>query len=172
MKLIDRIAYAGDAGFYQLIPQAVVMPQNEEEIRQLFFLSAEIKCPLVFRAAGTSLSGQAITDGILVDIGKYWLQSKVIEAGKSILVQPGIIGSRVNSILSKFGRKIGPDPASINAAMMGGILSNNASGMCCGVTYNSYHTLRSVRFMLPSGNTFDTSLNDHYSLFEKNEPQI
>lgn len=171
-SLVDRIAYAGDAGFYQLIPEAVVQPVNETEIAKLFALSAVAKLPLVFRAAGTSLSGQSITSGILVDIGKHWQQAQPENGGNSIKVQPGIIGAQVNQKLKKFGRKMGPDPASINAAMMGGILSNNASGMCCGVTYNSYHTLQTIRFMLPNGNIYDTALPEHYGLFEQQEPVL
>jgi len=171
-SLVERIAYAGDAGFYQLIPEAVVQPADEAEIAQLFAFSARTNIPLVFRAAGTSLSGQSITNGILVDIGKHWQKADVLEEGKTVRVQPGIIGARVNQQLQKFGRKIGPDPASINAAMMGGILSNNASGMCCGVTYNSYHTLKTIRFMLPNGNVYDTAYQEHYEKFEKQEPVL
>ena len=171
-SLVERIAFAGDAGFYQMIPEAVVQPENEHEIGELFRLSQQTGVPLVFRAAGTSLSGQSITNGILVDIGKHWQKAEVLDEGKTVQVQPGIIGSRVNQHLQKFGRKIGPDPASINAAMMGGILSNNASGMCCGVTYNSYHTLKTIRFMLPNGNVYDTANPEHYEKFEKQEPEL
>jgi D-lactate dehydrogenase len=171
-SLVERVAYAGDAGFYQLIPRAVVQPENEAEVAALFQLSQNHQVPLVFRAAGTSLSGQAITNGILVDIGKHWLHAKVLDNGKAIEVQPGLIGARVNMLLSKYGRKMGPDPASINAAMMGGILSNNASGMCCGVAYNSYHTLKSISIMLPNGNKYDTAISSHYQDFEQQEPVL
>ncbi|WP_315822341.1 FAD-binding protein [Paraflavitalea speifideaquila] len=64
-------------------------------------------------------------------------------------------------------QKIGPDPASINSAMMGGIISNNASGMCCGVQKNSYHTIRHIRFMLPNGMNFSTEIPEDYHRFEK-----
>lgn len=171
-SLLDRVSYAGDAGFYQLIPRAVVIPRTEAEIQELFDLCRSRKLPLVFRAAGTSLSGQAITDGILVDVGKFWLKSHILDEGRFIRVQPGIIGARVNMMLATYGTKIGPDPASINAAMMGGILSNNASGMCCGVAYNSYHTLQSIRFMLPSGHVYDTAVQDHYPLFEERDKAL
>jgi D-lactate dehydrogenase len=171
-SLVERIAFGGDAGFYQMIPVAVVQPENEKEIASLFRLSQEYSVPLVFRAAGTSLSGQSITNGILVDIGKHWQKAEVMDDGKTVCVQPGIIGSRVNLKLLEFGRKIGPDPASINAAMMGGILSNNASGMCCGVTYNSYHTLKTIRFMLPNGNVYDTAKPGDYGKFEQKETDL
>ena len=165
-SLVEKLAYAGDAGFYQLIPEAVVQPADEEEVARLFGISRQFGIPLVFRAAGTSLSGQSITNGILVDIGKHWGKAEIGDHGNWIKTQPGIIGARVNQLLRPYGRKMGPDPASINAAMMGGILANNASGMCCGVAYNSYHTLRSIRFMLPDGSIYDTGHADDYHRFE------
>jgi D-lactate dehydrogenase len=82
-------------------------------------------------------------------------------------VQPGITGAMVNAFLKKYQRKIGPDPSSINAAMMGGILSNNASGMCCGVKLNSYHTTKYIRFILPDGKKFSTEIKEDYARFEK-----
>jgi len=164
-RLIDVMAYANDAGFYHLIPKAVVQPISVQEVKQLFQLSHQQKIPLVFRAGGTSLSGQSITDGILVDIGKHWRGIEPLENGKLVKVQPGIIGSMVNAYLKPYKRKIGPDPSSITAAMMGGILSNNSSGMCCGVAYNSYHTMQSIHFVLPNGNNYNTADNNSYDLF-------
>lgn len=168
-SLVDRVAWAGDAGFYQLIPIAVVLPSGEAQIKQLFHLSRKYQTPLVFRAAGTSLSGQSITNGILVDVSRFWQQATVLHQGKTVQVQPGIIGAKVNHLLSRYGKKIGPDPASINAAMMGGILANNASGMCCGVAHNSYHTLTGIRFMLPDGSVYDTRNPDDYARFENEQ---
>jgi len=149
-RIIDRIAFASDASLYRLIPRAVVQPMNSDEMRRLFQFSRERKIPLTFRAGGTSLCGQAITDGILVDIGRYWRLGTVEENGRLVRVQPGLIGQQANQMLKRYATKIGPDPASISAARMGGILANNASGMCCGVSQNAYHTLRSMTFLLPS----------------------
>lgn len=163
--LVDRYGYAGDAGFYYLLPQAVVQPDCEEDIRILFRFSREHGIPLTFRAGGTSLSGQSITDGILVDISKHWKRVAPFDEGRKVKVQPGVIGGHVNHALQPFSRKIGPDPASIGAALMGGILSNNSSGMCCGVAYNSYHTVQSIRFILPNGNAYDTSVTEDYERF-------
>lgn len=171
-SLVDRMAYAGDAGFYHLLPKAVVQPINENEINILFEIANSYKTPLCFRAAGTSLSGQSITDGILVDIGKHWRGITPLENGKLVKVQPGIIGSMVNYFLLPYKTKIGPDPSSINAAMMGGILSNNSSGMCCGVAYNSYHTLKTIRFILPNGNTYDTANQSDYTKFIEEESTL
>jgi len=166
-KLIDLLTYAADAGFYYLQPRAVVQVINEEEVKALFSFSHKHSVPLVFRTGGTSLSGQAITDGILVDLSRYWNKLKIEENGRLVRVQPGITGAMVNASLRKFKTKIGPDPSSISAAMMGGILSNNASGMCCGVQYNSYHTTRGIRFMLTDGQIFSTETEADYGRFDQ-----
>ena len=166
-KLIDLVGYASDAGFYHLIPKAVVQPVNEEEIISLFQFSNNCKIPLVFRAGGTSLSGQSITDGILVDLSRFWNKILIENDGDTVRVQPGIIGAIVNVYLKKFNRKIGPDPSSINSAMMGGIISNNASGMCCGVKHNSYHTTQFIRFILPDGKSFSAENSSDYKRFNK-----
>lgn len=165
-KYIDRVSYASDAGFYYLVPEAVVQPDSEEEVIGLFRFSREQNIPLVFRGGGTSLSGQSITDGILVDLSRFWRKVSVEEEARRVRVQPGITGAMVNAHLKSSGRKIGPDPSSIGAAMMGGILSNNASGMCCGVSQNSYHTIRYIRFILPDGKTFSTETEADYRRFE------
>ncbi len=168
LRYIDLVSFASDAGFYHLVPKAIVQPVGEAEIVSLFHFSQAYRIPLVFRTGGTSLSGQAITDGILVDLSQFWDKIQIEEDGLRVRFQSGITGARVNAVLKKYGRKIGPDPSSISAAMMGGILSNNASGMCCGVTSNSYHTLKHIRFILPNGKIFSTEMPGDYDRF-KNE---
>jgi D-lactate dehydrogenase len=169
---IDRAAYASDASFYRLVPQVVVRPGSLDDIRELFALSRRQRIPLTFRAAGTSLSGQAITDGILVDISRYWRAIQPLDDGRRVRVQPGAIGGHVNRALAPLEARIGPDPASIDAAMMGGILANNSSGMCCGVVQNSYHTLYSLLFVLPSGTTIDTADPEAAATLECAEPRL
>jgi D-lactate dehydrogenase len=166
-RYIDLVSFAADAGFYHLLPKAVVQPVTEEEIILLFQFSQQHTIPLVFRTGGTSLSGQSVTDGILVDLSQHWNKIKVEDNGDSVRVQPGITGAMVNAYLKKYNKKIGPDPSSISAAMMGGILSNNASGMCCGVKLNSYHTTKFIRFILPDGKIFSTENQLDYDRFEK-----
>jgi D-lactate dehydrogenase len=166
-RYIDLVSFAADAGFYYLLPKAVVQPVSEEEIIALFQVSHQHQIPLVFRTGGTSLSGQSVTDGILVDLSQYWNKISIEAGGDLIKVQPGITGAMVNAYLKKYHRKIGPDPSSISAAMMGGILSNNASGMCCGVKLNSYHTAKYIRFILPDGNIFATESKEDYTRFEQ-----
>ncbi|MBX9785431.1 MAG: FAD-binding oxidoreductase [Chitinophagaceae bacterium] len=171
-KLIDRHAFAADAGFYYLLPQVVVQPDSIEEIKQLFGFAHQQNIPLTFRTGGTSLSGQSITDGILVDLSRNWKKIQPLNNGEQIAVQPAAIGAHANHSLKKFQKKIGPDPASITAAMMGGILSNNSSGMCCGVQFNSYHTVASVHFVLPNGHEYNTAIKEDYKRFEENDKQI
>lgn len=171
-RMIDRIAFASDASLYRLIPRAVVQPILLEEVRKLFLFSRERQIPLTFRAGGTSLCGQAISDGILVDIGRYWRLGSVEDDGRLVRVQPGLIGQQANQMLKKYATKIGPDPASISAARMGGILANNASGMCCGVSQNAYHTLRSLTFILPSGTTINTADPGADREFGQREPGL
>jgi D-lactate dehydrogenase len=171
-RLIDRIAYANDASYFRLVPQAVVQPNSISEIQALFQFSQQNRIPMTFRAAGTSLSGQAQTDGILVDVSKHWDAYSMEDHAEKIRFQPGIVGGFLNNVLKPHGRRIGPDPASIDACMMGGILANNSSGMCCGTTENSYKTIHSMTFVLPNGFTLDTSHPDAHKIFENEQPHI
>ena len=171
-RLIDRIAYANDASYFRLVPQAVVQPNSIGEIQSLFQFSQQNRIPMTFRAAGTSLSGQAVTDGILVDISKHWDKYNVEESANLVRFQPGIIGGFINNVLKPHGRRIGPDPASIDACMMGGILANNSSGMCCGTTENSYKTIHSMTFVLPNGFVLDTADPNANQIFENEQPHI
>jgi len=169
---IDLIAYASDASFYRLIPKAVVQAGNEQEVARLFRFSHEHSLPITFRAAGTSLSGQSISDGLLVEVARNFRALEVLESGRKIRVQPGAIGSSANRALIPYGAKIGPDPASIATCTLGGILSNNSSGMCCGVEQNAYHTLAALRFLLPSGTAINTGDADAEEQFFALEPAL
>lgn len=169
---IELIAYASDASFYRLIPRAVIQTRSIGEIQALFRLSHEQRIPLTFRAAGTSLAGQAVTDGILAEVAHYWRKVGVEDGGKKVRVQPGVIGGHVNAALRPFRAKMGPDPASINACMMGGILANNSSGMCCGVEQNAYHTLDSLTFVLPSGTVINTADPEADETLRQREPRL
>lgn len=153
---IRTLAYGTDAGFYRLIPKMVVRSQSEEEIANLLKLATQYSIPVTFRAAGTSLAGQSITDSVLIFAGKNWTNYSILDNGKRICLQPGIVGARVNELLAPFGTQIGPDPASINSAMIGGIVMNNASGMNCGTHANSYQTIESVKIVLTDGTILDT----------------
>jgi len=169
---LDRVAFASDASFYRLLPEAVVLAGSVEEVRRLFALSRERGIPLTFRAAGTSLSGQSLSDGLLVEVARHWRSARVEDGGLRIRALPGMIGDHLNQLLRPFGRKIGPDPASIRSCTLGGILANNSSGMCCGVEQNSYHTLRSLTFVLPSGTVIDSGAEGANAELRAREPAL
>jgi D-lactate dehydrogenase len=169
---LDRAAYASDASFYTLTPAAVVRPKDTTEIKALCAWSRRQGIPLTFRGAGTSLSGQAVTSGVLVDLSRHWRTLEVLDAGARVRVGPGVIGGIVNAHLARHGAKLGPDPASIGACMIGGIVANNSSGMCCGIEHNAYRTLESLRFVLPSGTEIDTAKEDAEASFASAEPAI
>ena len=164
---LQLLAYGTDASFYRLIPKLVVLAYSEKEVIHVLKQSSKLNISVTYRAAGTSLSGQAITDSVLLVATHKWKDYKVIDDGQLITLQPGIIGAKANSILKPFGRKIGPDPASINAAMIGGIVANNASGMCCGTTENSYKTLSDIRLVMYDGTVLDTATNTSISKFKE-----
>ena len=156
---LRRFAYGIDASCYAYVPRVVVRAVNESEIINLFTLSQKYNTPLTFRAAGTSLSGQACSDSVLVLANAFWQDIEIVGNAESIKCSCGVIGVEANEALKPYGKKIGPDPATINNAMIGGIFSNNSSGMCCGVKQNSYNTIKSARFILHNGTTLDTSEN-------------
>ncbi|MDC8804469.1 FAD-binding and (Fe-S)-binding domain-containing protein [Halomonas pacifica] len=154
---LRTLAYGTDASFYRLIPQLVVRVEDEPELQRVLGECRARRLPVTFRAAGTSLSGQAITDSVLIQLGRGWQGAEVLEQGAAIRLEPGVIGARANRLLAPYGRKIGPDPASINSCMIGGIAANNASGMCCGTAQNSYRTVRDIRVILADGSLLDTA---------------
>ena len=154
---LRRFAWGTDAGFYRLTPQVVVRAKDEAEVSQLLAAATKHGVAVTFRAAGTSLSGQAISDSVLVVAGKHWERYTVGDDGQTITLQPGIVGAEVNRILAPYGRKFGPDPASIKSAMVGGIVMNNASGMSCGVWANSDRMLLSARLVFADGTILDTA---------------
>jgi len=150
------LTWGTDASFYRLIPQLAVVVESEQEVVRLLAACTALATPVTFRAAGTSLSGQAITDSVLVLLGDNWRSCEVGADAATITLQPGVNGAAANHHLAQFGCKIGPDPASIDSAMIGGIAANNASGMCCGTAQNSYHTLAGLRVVLADGTVLDT----------------
>jgi len=169
---LRTLAYGTDASCYRLVPKIVAVVESEEEVQRLMACAREVDAPVTFRAAGTSLSGQAITDSVLVLLGENWDGCVVEEEGEVLKVQPGVIGAEANRVLATYGRKIGPDPASINAAKIGGIAANNASGMCCGTAQNSYNTLRSMRVMLADGAMLDTGSETSRTMFGENHKKL
>ncbi|WP_436785472.1 FAD-binding and (Fe-S)-binding domain-containing protein [Stutzerimonas frequens] len=153
---LSTLAFGTDASFYRLVPKLVVRVESEAEVVRLLKLTHAENVPVTFRAAGTSLSGQAISDSVLIVLGDNWNGREIRNGGEQIRLQPGVIGANANAVLAPFQRKIGPDPASINAAKIGGIVANNSSGMCCGTAQNSYKTLAGLRVVLADGTVVDS----------------
>ncbi|WP_221798207.1 FAD-binding and (Fe-S)-binding domain-containing protein [Oceanobacter mangrovi] len=169
---LRKLAFGTDGSFYRLIPQAVVMVDNEQEVVQLLLLAQQHQVHVTFRAAGTSLSGQAVSDGILVRLSSQWNGMEVLANGDRLRVQPGVIGAHANRKLAPFARKIGPDPASINACKIGGIVANNASGMCCGTAQNTYQTIESMKLVLADGTRLDTADAASRAAFMQQQPGL
>jgi D-lactate dehydrogenase len=153
---LRRFAYGTDASCYRMVPRIVVRAPDERAVVRIVEAARRHGVGLTFRAAGTSLAGQAVTDSVLVLLTDAWRGHRIEDDAKRIVLQPGVIGAHANAYLAPYGRKIGPDPASIGAAMIGGIVANNASGMCCGTRENSYQTLASMRIVLADGTVVDT----------------
>ncbi|ALI06663.1 MULTISPECIES: FAD-binding and (Fe-S)-binding domain-containing protein [Pseudomonas] len=169
---LSTLAFGTDASFYRLIPKLVVRVESEDEVIALLKLAQRDQVPVTFRAAGTSLSGQAISDSVLIVLGDNWNGREIREQGTQIRLQPGVIGAQANAWLAPFGRKIGPDPASINACKIGGIVANNASGMCCGTAQNTYHTLAGIRLVLADGTRLDTEDDNSVAAFRTSHGEL
>mgnify|MGYP003134261695 FL=1 len=152
-----RYAYGTDASFYRLVPELIVLVSNQIQAKHVISAAQQHKVAITFRAAGTSLSGQAITDSVLVLLCDSWSQFEVLDDGEAIRLEPAIIGARVNQILAPYGKRIGPDPASINSCKVAGMAANNSSGMCCGVAQNSYHTVKDMTLIFADGTVLDTA---------------
>lgn len=171
-RAIDRLAFAHDASHYLKVPQGVATPKNADEVGQLLKASHKSRVPLTFRAGGTSLSGQALTDGLLVDTRRNFRGIDVLDDGARVRVQPGATVRMVNAHLAPYTRKLGPDPASEMACTIGGVVANNSSGMACGTELNTYKTLESMVIVLPSGTVIDTSKSDADEKLRSLEPEL
>ncbi|MFP5071965.1 FAD-binding and (Fe-S)-binding domain-containing protein [Pseudonocardia nantongensis] len=155
-RAIDRLGMAHDASHFARTPQAVVTAASAGDVARLFTAASASGVPLTFRAGGTSLSGQAVTDGILVDARRHFRDIEILDDGARVRVGPGATVRAVNARLAARGRMLGPDPASEVACTLGGVVANNSSGMACGTAANSYALLDSLEIALPSGTTLDT----------------
>ena len=169
---LDIVRLATDASPYRLIPKVVVLPHDTADMVRLFEWARRTGHGLTFRASGTSLNGQAQAEDVLVDVREFWRGCEVLDDGQRLRCRPGEIMARVNARLARFGRRLGPDPASSAAASIGGVLANNASGMTCGVALNSYHTIESMTIVLASGTVIDTAAPDADEVLAQKEPEL
>lgn len=168
----DLVRYASDASPYRYLPRAVVLAHEVDDVRKLFDFSRRSGVPLTFRAGGTSLNGQAQSDGILVDVRRHWSGVSVESDGRLARVRPGTVLGHANRVLAPHWRKLGPDPASTEAATVGGVVANNSGGMRCGVTRDSYGTVRAMKLLLTSGTYIDTAEPGAQADFAAREPEL
>jgi D-lactate dehydrogenase len=171
-RATDRLSAAHDASHYLLTPQAVASPASRNEVAALFAACRQQGVPLTFRSGGTSLSGQAGTAGVLVDTRRHFRAVTVLDDGDRVRCEPGATVRAVNTRLLRHGRKLGPDPASEIACTIGGVVSNNSSGMSCGIHANTYRTLDSAVIVLPSGTTIDTGDANADEVLRATEPEL
>ncbi len=167
-----REIYARDASYFNIMPECVVRPKDIDEIRKVLQVAKESGLGVTFRTGGTSLSGQSVGSGIICELRTQWNHCEVRDGGHQVWFEPGLTANQVNAYLRPHHTHIGPDPASSSAAMMGGILANNSSGMQAGVKNNSYHTLCSIEFMMADGNRYDSSVEADRKRFEREQREL
>jgi D-lactate dehydrogenase len=171
-RTTDILSYSHDASHYLLKPKAIYTPETKEQLAEIFALATELCIGVTFRSGGTSLSGQATSDGFLVDTRKNFRGIKVDNHGEQVSISPGATVRAVNTSLARFKRKLGPDPASEVACTIGGVVANNSSGMCCGTEQNSYRTIDSLVLVLPNGLVIDTGAKDADEFLQQESPSI
>ena len=126
---LHKTIYATDASVYRKIPLAVAFPKDVKDIQILIDFATKNKITLIPRTAGTSLAGQCVGDGIVVDVSKHFTNILAFdEQEKTITVQPGIIRDELNLFLKPFGLFFGPNTSTSNRCMIGGMVGNNSSG--------------------------------------------
>ena len=171
-RATDIVRYASDASPYRRFPKVVVMARDAGDVAKALAYGRRKGIGVTFRAGGTSLNGQSQSDAILVDVRRHFRGVAVEDGGRRARVKPGTVLGHANRVLAPHGFKLGPDPASTEIACVGGVVANNSGGMRCGVTHDSYRTVRSMSFVLPSGTVIDTAAPDAEQRFEEAEPEL
>ena len=169
---LDLAAVAPDASHYLLTPSVLVRAGSTSDVAAAMAAAKRHKVAVNFRSGGTSLSGQGLTNGVMVDARRSFRGIEVLDGGRKVRVQPGATIVAVNSVLARYGRKLGPDPASSVACTLGGVLADNSSGMSCGTVANSYRTLDSMIFVLASGTVIDTADPQCEDKLAHDEPEL
>lgn len=169
-SLSDLIRFASDGSPYRRIPQVVVRPRNEDDLSQLMVFAQRERRHLTFRAAGTSLNGQASSDDILVDLKTHFQGLEVLDDGAKLWSRPGTILGDAQAILGRSGVMLGPDPGSTSVCTIGGVIADNAGGMRCSIERDTYHCIEHARIVLPSGSVVDTAQGDE--AFKLQEPAL
>ena len=159
----NKLLYATDASAYRELPQAIVRPKDEEDIKKIIDFARQNNTSIIPRTAGTSLAGQVVGKGIIVDVSKYMIQTLEIDIKeKWVRVQPGVVLDELNKELAKVGLFFGPETSTSNRCMIGGMVGNNSCG-AHSLIYGSTrdHTL-SVKCILSDGDRKSTRLNSSH----------
>ncbi len=171
-RAIDLVAYASDASPYRRLPAVVVMAHDAADVGKVLAYARKTGIAVNFRGGGTSLSGQGGTDGILIDVRRWFSGVKIEEGGQRARIRAGTLVGLANRLLARHGYKLGPDPASKDIATLGGVIANNSGGMRCGVTWDPYSTVQSMTLVLASGTDIDTAAPDAEARFAAAEPEL
>jgi len=162
------LAYSTDASVYQELPLAVAVPKNTADIKLLIQLAKEIDITLIPRTAGTSLAGQVVGKGVIVDVSKYFTGIlEVNQEEKWVRVQPGVIRDDLNAYLRPFGLMFGPETSTASRAMIGGMIGNNSSGLHSIVWGDTRTHLISAQVLLNDGMEVCLESLDDGALFQK-----
>jgi D-lactate dehydrogenase len=171
-RAIDLVAYASDASPYRRLPAVVVMAHDAEDVGKVLAYARRTGTPVNFRGGGTSLSGQGGTNGILIDVRRWFSGVRIEDGGERARIRAGTLLGLANRLLARHGFKLGPDPASKDIATLGGVIANNSGGMRCGVTWDPYSTVESMTLVLASGTVIDTAAPDAEQQFAQAEPEL
>ena len=165
-----RVLYATDASVYRELPLAVAIPKNENDLKKLIHFANENKTSLIPRAAGTSLAGQCVGDGIVVDISKHF--TKILEFNKNekwVRVQPGVVRDELNKFLKPHGLFFSPITSTANRAMIGGMVGNNSCGTTSIVYGSTREHVMELSTLLADGSSVVFSKLDRNSFYNKKE---
>src|SRR5580700_10983800 len=171
-RISDLVRYASDASPYRYIPKVIAQPKNIDHVSAIFRYCSRNGRHATFRAGGTSLNGQSQGDDILIDVRQHWSGWKVEDNGSRIRCKVGTTLGRINEVLKPYARRMGPDPASYNAATIGGVLANNAGGMRCRPAIDSYHSIVAMKIVLTTGTIINTGDSHAEENFAASEPEM
>ena len=127
---VQRVLYSTDASQYKEMPLAVTKPKNKDDIKKIIAFASENNTNIIPRGAGTSLAGQVVGNGIVVDVSKY--MNKILEFNKKenyVIVEPGVVLAELNQFLAQHGMQFGPETSTANRCVIGGMLGNNSCGL-------------------------------------------
>ncbi len=171
-RILDRVAVSIDASHYLAMPQVLARPHTTAQVATAMAVAVNAGMPLTLRGGGSSLSGQALSEGLTLDVRRHFRDIEVLDGGARVRAQPGATVRQVNARLARHHTKLGPDPASEIACTIGGMVANNSSGMTCGTTANTYRTIESMTLVLPSGTVVDTGAPDAEAQLRSAEPAL